>query len=250
VAADGGAVTGHLGELQAEHTLEYTQTLEARASESRTHDPERSDAGHSRRAAQRDRSSHELPRLGAAASDVLTDQLNLVYQIFNLQVLNQRSLSDRLFNGETRLQAVLGFQISVSPPRDAENCAAVVEVELESTPNTGPVSLVALMPQEKTYNSSTLSSRSDSLDGSVVSRFAQIGYSGSRRSTDLYLHRDTDTVAFERDTVREAWPWRLRLSTTRASCVFGWEFRPVRGARRIALYSPGGAMFTLKIGRK
>src|ERR1019366_2054471 len=53
------------------------------------------------------------PNMGMAAGDILTDQLNLNSQISNLQMLNERSLTDRLYNQGSRVQTVLGFQISI-----------------------------------------------------------------------------------------------------------------------------------------
>src|ERR1700677_2015906 len=53
------------------------------------------------------------PTFGSSASDLLNDQMNLSYQIINLQMLLDRALSDRIYpqdsGGGTRLQTVLGF---------------------------------------------------------------------------------------------------------------------------------------------
>ena len=65
-----------------------------------------------------------------AASDILNEQLNLASQIMNLQTLYERSLTDRLLEGHARLQTVLGFQVSITPPAGFENCVAVVEVSV------------------------------------------------------------------------------------------------------------------------
>src|SRR5208282_1291893 len=61
------------------------------------------------------------PTSGMAAGDLLADQINLAYQITNLRLLNERALSDRLENGEARLQVVLGFQVSINPPGFAKD---------------------------------------------------------------------------------------------------------------------------------
>jgi len=50
-----------------------------------------------------------------AASDILTDQLNLASQILNLETLYERSLSDRLINKRSRLQTVLAFKFRLRP---------------------------------------------------------------------------------------------------------------------------------------
>lgn len=164
------------------------------------------------------------PNIGLAASDVLSNQLNLASQIFNLQMLYERSLSDRLFDGHSRLQTVLGFQVSITPPAGYEDCAAVVEigVRMKTGPATSlPVSLVALMPQEKTYNVESLSTSSKSIEGSAVARVLTMGFTGKGEARQLFIHRDSDTIAFERDP--RAKPSLFEGDAT----VFGWEFRPV-----------------------
>jgi len=163
------------------------------------------------------------PNYGESASDLLSDQVNLNYQIFNLRMILERSLSDRLQNHDTRLQAVLGFNVTIDPPRTANDAVAVVEITLKAP--TGDLSLVALMPQEKTYNSAALSTKSNSFGGSAVVKMIQVGYSQRRRGQTFYLYRDNDTVSYERmdaDNPNEI--------------VFGWMFRPVLGRRSV---SPG-----------
>ena len=54
--------------------------------------------------------------VGLGAGDALANQLNLASQIFNLQTLYEGSLSDRMTSRGSRLQTVLGFQVSISPP--------------------------------------------------------------------------------------------------------------------------------------
>ena len=89
------------------------------------------------------------PAMGLAASDVLSDRLNLASQIFNLQLLYERSLSDRMIRDQSRLQTVLGFQISITPPSGYEDCAAVAEVAVRmarATPAVVPVAAVGAQP--------------------------------------------------------------------------------------------------------
>jgi hypothetical protein len=171
---------------------------------------------------------------GLAASDMLSNQLNLQSQIFNLQTLYERSLSDRMLGGQSRLQTVLGFQVSITPPSGYENCVAIMEVAVRSkdvpTGATKQVSLVALMPQEKTYNAESVSSSERSIEGSAVIRAVPVGYSRKGQSQQLFIHRDADTIAFERDPNSK--PSLFDANGT----VFGWEFRPVLGRRAV---SPG-----------
>lgn len=180
-------------------------------------------------------------KLGMAASDVLTDQLNLASQIFNLQTLFERSLSDRIISewdaaglpvSVPRMQTVLGFQVSITPSAGMEDCAAVVEIGVGAKYglHAEPVSLVALMPQEKTYNAASISTSERSIGGSAVAKILNVNFGGKNRTRQYFLHRDSDTVAFERNP--EAQP-ALFESGDKAT-VFGWEFRPVLGRKAVA----------------
>ncbi|MCU1250552.1 MAG: hypothetical protein JWQ49_3581 [Edaphobacter sp.] len=152
--------------------------------------------------------------------------MNLSYQIVNLQMLLDRALSDRIFpqgsSGKTRLQTVLGFNVTLDPPRTANDAVAVVEVTLTSNP-TGDLSMIALMPQEKTYNEAALSSKSNAYSGAAMAGAFQISGGVRKRSQVFYLYKDVDTLSYER-------------MTPDGSIVFGWMFRPVLGRRSV---SPG-----------
>jgi hypothetical protein len=225
--------------------------------------------------------------IGLGAGDALTNQLNLASQIFNLQTLYEGSLSDRMMGNESRLQTVLGFQVSISPPAGYEDCVAIVEIAVRTkevaavaaglavppvpsapaaiavapavaaapapaavaAPTVAappavpaapaasaqprvppmPVSLVALMPQEKTFNAQSTTSVERSMDGSATVKVLTLGLGGRRASQGAFIRRDPETVAFER-TAGEG-PQLLGQATT-----FGWEFRPELGRRAV---SPG-----------
>ncbi len=163
-------------------------------------------------------------KAGFAANDVLTDQVDLTYQIVNLQMVLDRAESDRYWpRGDpagTRMQAVLGFQVSINPPPKYKGCAAMIEITISPATgggSPGDVSLVALMPQEKTYNAATLATHSNSFSGAAVVKIVTVGYSESHRGSNLYLYKDSDTVAFEKP------------QDATAADTFGWQFRPVLG---------------------
>ncbi len=175
--------------------------------------------------------SEARPAVALAASDVLSEQLNLASQILNLETLYERSLTDRLLDTKTRLQAVLGFQVSITPPRGCENAVAVVEVAVRML-NAHPVSLVALIPQEKTYNAQAVSTSAKSISGSAVASVLTLGVSSKGETRQLFIHRDSDTIAFERDPRSQPTIFENDSRPT----VFGWEFRPVLGRKTV---SPG-----------
>ena len=176
------------------------------------------------------------PTYGLNASDLLNDQVNLTYQIMNLRMLLERSLSDRLLSvsqtgtdNYTRLQTVLGFNVTLDPPRTANDAVAVVEITVTRSQTGNPdsrrdLSLVGLMPQEKTYNAATFSNKSNAFGGSAVVNAFQVGYSQRKREQIFYLYRDNDTLSYE------------RMTGDPNKIVFGWMFRPVLGRHSV---SPG-----------
>lgn len=170
---------------------------------------------------------------GMSASDLLNEQVDLTYEIVNIQMLLDRSLSDRLLpptpDLKPRLQSVIGFNVTIDPPRDAENAEAVVEIKLhckkDDTCNTDGLepSLVAAMPQEHTYNSVALSSKSNAFGGSAVIKLVTVGYSERRRGQTYYMFRDNDTVSFQKQPIPRS-----------GEITFGWAFRPVLGRKSVA----------------
>lgn len=157
------------------------------------------------------------PNYGESPGDLLSDQVDLQYQLFNLSMLIERSVSDAV-----RRQVLIGFTISVDPPTNATDAAAYVEVTL-SCDAANDVSLVASMPQEKTYNATALSSSATAFGASAVAKIISVGYSQSKRHQTFFVYRDTDTLAVERRSEGN-------------KVIFGWIFRPVLGRRSV---SPG-----------
>ena len=171
-------------------------------------------------------------QFGSNASDLFADQMNLSYQAINLSMVLNRSITDRvlLADGSTRLQTVLGFDVTLDPSKEVKDSVAVVEVTVsfKGDPEQADsnISLVAVMPQEKTYNSAALSTHDNAFGGSAVAKMITVGYSERHRGQVFYLFRDNDTVAFE----------RMARVPQANSLTFGWEFRPVLGRRSV---SPG-----------
>ena len=168
------------------------------------------------------------PTFGENPSDLLDDQVNLTYQIFNLRMILERSLSDRMWIvdgvAKPRMIAVIGFDIDIHPPADVRDHAAYVEVTIKPKNDGSPAaSLIALMPQEKTYNSVAVNSKSTAFGGSAIAKIITIGYSEQRRGQTLYLFRDTDTSTITYPS-----------NDTDKSTKFGWVFRPVLGRRSVS----------------
>ncbi len=168
-----------------------------------------------------------------SASDLLNEQVDLTYEVINIQMLLDRSLSDRLLTPglKPRLQSVIGLNVTIDPPRDAENAEAVVEITLrckvaaECKTDAGEPSLVAAMPQEHTYNSVALNSKSNAFGGSAVIKLVTVGYSERHRGQTYYMFRDNDTISFQKQSAPGS-----------GGITFGWAFRPVLGRKSV---SPG-----------
>ncbi len=206
---------------------------------------------------------------GIAAHDLLGEQEALGFQVINLRLLLEGALSDRVarsvaqigresrpFYGD-RVQAVIGFNITLDPQVRYRHHAAEVEVTLTlptptsagsgtgresgaaepanveapqggatsssaeptaETSDTG-VSLVALFPKEKTYNVATIRKKAANLGVGAVFQVMSAGFAQSRSRETLYLVKDVDTVALQRPKPRND-PRAIR---------FAWQFRPTLG---------------------
>ncbi|MGA3241793.1 MAG: hypothetical protein ABSG03_36490 [Bryobacteraceae bacterium] len=156
--------------------------------------------------------------------DLLNQQMQLSYEMASLELLLEGALSDRYIAGQrfVKPRVTLGFPISLRAPAPARDAVAVVEVEIESMPQTlsdEAPTLTALLPREKTYNVAAMTDRTTSIGAGAV--IGMIGLSGSftHGSKALYLVQDQDTIALQRPPD----PSHPRLAS------FLWEFHPVLG---------------------
>ncbi|MBM3476009.1 MAG: hypothetical protein FJX75_22295 [Armatimonadetes bacterium] len=172
------------------------------------------------------------------ARNMLAEQLQIMYEIINTQTLLEMTLSDRVFEKtrgdyKPRLRAVLGFPICVEPKY--KKAVAEIEIDLRTIDADGgqkePASVVFLMPDERTYNVSTFSSRSAGFGLGAALQLWAPGISGGSTRQALYLVRDRDVVAFVRP------PGTFGVHFAR----FGWQFRPVLG-RKTVDYIPNRLM--------
>ncbi|MFM0220599.1 hypothetical protein [Paraburkholderia dipogonis] len=225
--------------LQAKHSTETTWEarldVDGPSNESKNSRPaDRQGANSEPERTKRSHSESEPEQLkstiGLAASDILRDQLNLASQIMNLEMLYERSLTDRLIDGRARLQAVLGFQISVTPSDGQRNCVGVVEIAVRLVGSNESISVVALIPNEKSYNAQSVDAISRTLGGSGTRRFFKFGLENKSVSRKLVIQRDSDIIAFERDYRSNPKIFGAASPET----VFGWEFRPVLGQRAVS----------------
>lgn len=168
--------------------------------------------------------------VSGSALDILNEEMQLTYEIANLELLLEGALSDYFVANSRAIKsrATVGFPISITPQSRYKNAVAVVEVELvtaEPTSSSEPPSITALLPREKTYNVAALTDRTTSIGaGAVVGTVGVAGSWASGRKT-YYLVQDQDTIAIQRPSPRPATEGEAR------STSFSWEFRPVLGQK-------------------
>jgi hypothetical protein len=158
-----------------------------------------------------------------SASDALNEQMQLTYEIANLQLLLEGSLNDRYVKGTRFIKprTTLGFPITISSLADYKNAVAVVEVEVASAelnldPKDRPA-VTALLPREKTYNVAALTDRMTSIGGGLVTQVINGGFSFLKGRKSYYIVQDQDTLA------------SLQKASAGNATAFSWQFRPVLG---------------------
>ncbi len=197
--------------------------------------------------------------IGVASSDVLAEQVQLNSQITTLRLLLQGANSDQYLTSSskvvgTRQQATLGFSISLDPPRQYKHAVAEIRVVVVPPSGSDDVSIMTLLPTEKTYNVAKITSRQKSFGAGVAIEAVSVGANTGRSKDRLYLAKDTDTLALEynrpsvdpselpepqkaHDQIKSAIDWEKIKDCDDNSnhamgdaIVFGWQFRPVLGA--------------------
>jgi hypothetical protein len=199
--------------------------------------------------------------VGVASSDILAEQVQLHAQLISLRLLLQGALSDQFISRNAiavgvRRQTTLGFAISLDAPRQFKHAVAEVRVVVYPPrgldPRQNPVSLMTLLPAEKTYNVAKVTSHQNAFGAGAVVEPISFGLSAGKSKDKLYLAKDTDTLALQfqsrANPIRTHWPehWRRAVKSAvevepldgcrrfdqtlpSEAVVFGWQFRPVLG---------------------
>lgn len=163
-----------------------------------------------------------------SALDLLNEQMQLTYELANLQLLLEGALSDRFVKNQRLIKprTTIGFPISLTPRPAYRDAVAVVEVEVETAPESltdpnlpEPPAILALLPREKTYNVAAIKDRMTSIGGGAVIGIVGVAGSWVSGRKSYFLVQDQDTVAIQRSAP----------SDKPNSVAFAWEFRPVLG---------------------
>jgi hypothetical protein len=166
-----------------------------------------------------------MPTPSISALDALNEQMQLTYEIANLQLLLEGSLNDRYVKG-TRLikpRTTLGFPVTISSLRPYKDAVAVVEVQVTNpesnfNPDDKPA-VTALLPRERTYNVAALTDKMTSIGGGLVTQVINGGFSLMRGRKSYYIVQDQDTLA----------SMQSPDSSASNATAFSWQFRPVLG---------------------
>ena len=199
--------------------------------------------------------------VGVSSADILTEQVQLNSQITTLRLLLQGAASDQYLTSDshavaTRQQTTVGFSISLDPPRQYKHAVAEVRVIIVPPAGRDGVSIMTLLPAEKTYNVAKVTSHQNQFGAGVAMQPVSVGVTTGKSKDRLYLAKDTDTLALQ---YPEPWisehsqvptpfwhkahdeivgginlnpfnPCAPLSAPTRGSVAFGWQFRPVLGA--------------------
>jgi hypothetical protein len=162
-----------------------------------------------------------------SASNLLNEQMQLTYEIANLRLLLEGSLTDRFDKSKKNVKprVTIGFPIALEPDKRYKDAIAIVEIEIQTASNTTatlekPV-ITALLPREKTYNVAAIKDKSTSIGGGVATQLLGASVSWLRGRKTYYLVQDQDTLA----TVFQP--------QTSNHLGFLWQFRPVLGQRYV-----------------
>jgi hypothetical protein len=193
--------------------------------------------------------SFALPSAFSPSSlDVLGEQMQLSYEIINLQLLLEGSLNDQYVRGTylMKQRSTIGFPISITVPTtgDYRNAVAEVEVTVCDPPvvdaTSEPPSLMTVLPREKTYNVASIVNKSVSLGASgVVAGVLSVGANFLWGHQTYYVVEDQDTIAIQRpprigacsNFQRYNESGQLVDAGVSTPTIFAWQFRPVLGQK-------------------
>lgn len=158
------------------------------------------------------------------SADMLAEQMQLSSQLTMLQMLLQGANSDQLLVAQgraigMRAQTTLAFPITLRPPKAYKHAVAEVRVLLiprrSGNYANAKLSIVNLLPSEKTYNVAKITSKQKAFGAGVAIEAVNVGVAGGRSRDRLYIAKDTDTVALQYPTdkldgILAPWPAWLK----------------------------------------
>jgi len=143
--------------------------------------------------------------VGISSGDILAEQIQLNSQLTIYQALLNGAQSDNFFvqeNGRisgVRRQTTLAFPVSIEPYRAYKDAVAEVRIIVvpRASSGTNELSLVNLLPAAKTYNVAKVATSTKQFGAGVAVQALGVSGVTGKTKTQLYLVKDTDTVALE-----------------------------------------------------
>jgi hypothetical protein len=208
--------------------------------------------------------------VGVSASEMLSEQTQLSSELTTLQTLLQGAVSDQLLLSNRRAiglraQTTIGFPVSIETPSRLKGTVAefrVLVLPIRQQLTSQPVSIVNLLPSEKTYNVARVTSNAKQFGLGVALQPVSLGITAGKSKDRLFLAKEADTLALQYPAAGYsgfpyAWydadfdsnnsdcgPLPPAVSTKSANnptaydfksgAMFGWQFRPVLGAAAVS----------------
>jgi hypothetical protein len=171
-----------------------------------------------------------------SAANILNEQVQLNSEVAGLALMMAGPVTDRAYPVELpdhsfafiqKHHLTLGIPITLTPSDEDRNAAAEIVLTFRPNPGQGPgdpPQITAILPQAKTYNTATITNKSVSLSGGVVTGVLTAGVNFLWQKQTYYIVQAQDTIAFQ-------------LPPDQASpgtISFGWDLRPVLGSPTVA----------------
>jgi hypothetical protein len=171
-----------------------------------------------------------------SAADILNEQVQLNSEVAGLALMMEGPVTDRAYPVELpdhsfayvqKHHLTLGIPITLTPSDKDRNAAAEIVLTFSPNPEQGPVGpakITAILPQAKTYNTATITNKSVSLGGGIVTGVLTAGVNFLWQKQTYYIVQAQDTVAFQ-----------LPPDPANPDSIsFGWDLRPVLGNPTVA----------------
>jgi len=177
-------------------------------------------------------STFTLPSsFGPSAANVLNEHMQLNSEVESLSLLLEGALSDQFYTAGSAVipkrRITIGIPVTIIPSRKYKDDVAEIDLTVASVVSncncTSPPAITAILPQDKTYNVASISSKSVSIGGGVVTGVLTAGVNFAWQKQTYYIVEDQDTVALQFPPPGDA-----------NSIHFGWQLRPVLGRRTVS----------------
>jgi hypothetical protein len=180
-------------------------------------------------------SALNMPGTGQSSLDTLNESMQLSYEITNLELVLDGALNDKIDakTNKPRRVITIGFPITFSPPdpnnaKSRANSVAEIHVTLCRAGND--VSIMTVLPQERTYNVAGIVDHSVAVSlGGVIGGVFNVGGGFMRRHQRFDMVQQQETVAL-RTPYGDCEDGKGKTSLPTS---FVWQVYPVLGSKYV-----------------